>query len=125
MGRELTSIRTAHAHKAAREQELERELARVEEEKRRCMQQEAVALRRAEDAERELDRSRHREQEMEKKLLFARDAETHLVSEIKELRADREQVRKAMEAEAAKKQSLAKARARRDKKGVGARLRTA
>merc|ERR1712150_232165 len=85
-------------------------------------EQEGAALRRAEEAERELDRTKHREQELEKRLLSAKDAETHFIAEIKDLRADRDNFRKAIEEEDAKRQSRAKAQARRDKRGVGTRL---
>lgn len=121
--RELAAIRTAHAHKAAREQELERELSRVDEERRRFIEQEAASTRRADEAERELERARHREQELEMKLLSTREAEADAHAEVKEVRAELDHHRKVMEEEEMKRQSRARAMAKREKRGgPGTRL---
>lgn len=95
--RELSAIRTAHAHKAAREKELERELARTEEERLRTADREAAERTRAEEAENLLAKARAAAEEWKEKLLRMEGLEAQTDAELRDLRTQRDTLRREKE----------------------------
>jgi len=101
--RELVALRSAHAHKAAREQELERELARAEVERKSALEREQAEQQRALTAERELAAALSKEEEQRKKLLLMEDQKARNGAEMQKLRVENESLSKAVEDYASKK----------------------
>lgn len=101
--RELAALKMAHAHKSAREQELERELARLEKAQRETGQREVAAMRRAEVAERDLARATAVEEDLQQRMLQLEDLKARLGADLQEARAERDTLRKAAEEEAERK----------------------
>jgi len=100
--RELASLKTAHAHKTAREQELLREFTRVEKERREVVALEASAAKRAEAAERELSKAAHTAEELQNRVLHMEDIKARLNADLQEANKERDLLRTAAE-EAGKK----------------------
>lgn len=111
--RELGAMRTAHVYKAARTDELERELARVEEARRVAAEREAAATRRADEAERELARALAVEKELSQSLLAKEDWKTKAIADQRELQAEYDQLKQAAD-EAAAKLARKKQKARKN-----------
>mmetsp|Transcript_124551 Transcript_124551/g.346791 ORF Transcript_124551/g.346791 Transcript_124551/m.346791 type:complete len:317 (-) Transcript_124551:81-1031(-) len=107
--RELSSIRIAHAHKAAREKELERDLARTEEERVRTAEREADAKRRADEAESLLTQARAEAEELKAKLRRMQGLEAETDIQLRELRTERDELlREKEEAELKRKKRASK-----------------
>jgi len=113
--RELAALKTAHAHKTAREQELMRELTRIEKDRREVATSEGTAVKRAEAAERELARASAAEEELHQRVLQFEDMKARLIADVQELKGERDLLRAA--AEEASKKKKRNQRAARPKSG--------
>jgi len=112
--RELAALKTAHAHKTAREQELMRELTRTEKERREVAMAEAAATKRADVAERELSRATNAEEDLRNRVLSMEDTKARLSADLQGIKAERDTLKAAAE-EAAKKGKKKGARGRSNK----------
>lgn len=115
--RELAALKTAHAHKTAREQELMRELTRVEKERREVATSEGAAAKRAEAAERELARASAAEEELQQRVLQFEDLKARLVADLQELKGERDLLRAAAEEKSKKKTRNQRARPKSSGRG--------
>lgn len=101
--RELASLKTSHAHKIAREQELERDLARAEKDRKDLGLRETKETQRADDAERDLSKTKAVLEELQHRVLQMEDLKARLGADLQEARTERDALRLAMEATAKKK----------------------
>lgn len=111
MRREMASLKTAHAHKVAHEQELERELAKSERERRQTSERETAALKRSQIDEKEALLARHTAEDLQAKLLAAEDEKARLRSNFEAVKRERDALQQVVD--------LATAKAKKKDKGGG------
>jgi len=98
--RERAAMRTENATKAAREVELEREIARAEDDKLRTCDREAAAYRRAQDSEALLARTRVTVEELRKQLAQAEVAQAHAAAQLAQVTKELNEMQREREATA-------------------------
>jgi len=100
--RELTALKTAHAHKVAHEQELERELARSDRERKMTAEREGIAMRRAQQGEQESTVAKAMVEDLQKKLLHAEDQRARTKADLDAIKREKDLLQQAVDLHAAK-----------------------
>lgn len=106
--RELMALKTAHAHKASREQELQREVSRLTEEKRQMELREKDARQHADRLQEQLTAQRSAAEEMSHQILRLEDAKAQKEGESKRYRDECAELRRIVELGESKKKKRPK-----------------
>jgi len=104
--RELAALKTAHAHKVAHEQELERELAKCERERKLTAEKEVAATKRALAAEKEAMTAAALAEDLQRKMLYSEDQKARIKGDLDSLKREKDALQQVLDdmlAAAAKK----------------------
>merc|ERR1711879_690857 len=96
--RELMTLKAAHGQKVAREQELQRDTARLEEEKKESLAREAELRAAAETAQMELRNLRIANEDANRELRSMQDWKITAEMDLKRMASERDELKKAVEA---------------------------